>query len=331
MWAGVGMSRKIPKFLVYGEGNPEIEERIQPRLPIRNWDALDREEKKLMPSLLSQFFSISDNNTIQTIAYLNHHFMRTSPGRELLKHLTPYDGELSDFDEWSHPYHLSAAEDDFRNIFMDGSEALVFCMLSKFAKNLINEQYYDVAVKENDEEKQQKYIDRAFKEFDKFAKILNHIFGQFSINQMLTRNGFVPRQDERITEDVYVPTLRILANPQWKDVSDDLARMFEDYREKKYAEAITKAHSTVQRFLQILVGENGKNGKGEMGKLFQQAKDRGLISENAEPFVTAIQKTIVRARATSSDAKPAKKDATAADVLLVMNTVMVFLQYCLSK
>jgi hypothetical protein len=41
--------------------------------------------------------------------------------------------------------------------------------------------------------------------------------------------------------------------------------MFEDYRQEDYAMTITKAHRAVQRFLQILVGAEGKNGKGEVG------------------------------------------------------------------
>jgi len=87
-----------------------------------------------------------------------------------------------------------------------------------------------------------------------------------------TRNGFVPRQDNKITEEIYTPTLRVLADPKWKSVSIDLAKMFEDYRNENYPESITKAHSAVHRFLQILVGEEGKSGRGEVGKLFQKAK-----------------------------------------------------------
>lgn len=123
---------------------------------------------------------------------------------------------------------------------------MVFRMLSKFAESHID------------------HFDEAFNKFNQLANCLNHIFEQFAVNQLVTRNGFVPRQDDKITEEVYIPTLSILADPKWKSVSTDLALMFEDYREENYAEAITKAHRAVQRFLQVLVGEEGKSGKGEV-------------------------------------------------------------------
>jgi hypothetical protein len=109
--------------------------------------------------------------------------------------------------------------------------------------------------------------------------------------------------------------------------------MFEDYRKEDYPEVITKAHRAVQRFLQVLVGEEGKSGKGEVGKLFQKAKEDGIIPINrfTEPLVNVIQGFITSERATNSTAKPAMKDATPSDALLMMNVVMVFLQYCLQK
>jgi hypothetical protein len=109
--------------------------------------------------------------------------------------------------------------------------------------------------------------------------------------------------------------------------------MFEEYRDRNYAEAITKAHAAVHRYLQILVGEDGKSGKGEVGKLFAAAKEAGLVPANrfSEPLVNLLQGYIVSERATNSTAKPALREATASDALLMMNVVLVFLQHCLQE
>ena len=223
---------------------------------------------------------------------------------------------------------------DFKHIFLtDPSDAMVFRMLSKFAECHIDDHYYRRATESTDEKEREEHVASAFKKFDQLANCLNHIFEQFSVNQIITRNGFVPRQDEKITSDIYMPTLKILSDPKWESVSADLSKMFEDYRGENYPEAITKAHSAVQRFLQILVGEEGKSGKGEIGKLFKEAKDEGIIPVNrfTEPMIAVFQSYIPSERATNSTAKPAIKDATSSDALLMMNVVMILLQHCLQE
>jgi hypothetical protein len=229
---------------------------------------------------------------------------------------------------------MKAALLDFQHIFLQEKlDAMVFRMLSKFANNYIDRYNLGLAEKEEDENKRKEYIIYAFERFDPLANCLNHIFEQFSVNQIVTRNGFVPRQDEKITKEIYIPTLKVLTDPKWKSVNTDLAKMFEDYRSENYPEVITKAHAVVQRFLQILVGEEGKNSKGELAVLFKKAKNEGFISVNrfVEPVITAIQGFIPSERATNSTAKPAIKEATPSDALLMMNVVMILLQHCLQK
>ena len=279
----------IPKFLLYGQDDPRIEEDIQPRLPLRRWGNLEAAEKETALRELKNngWLKNYSSNILETIDYLNHNFLRQCPGKNL----------------------------------------------PKFAESYIDKTYYQWAKKEQDEIKRDADIAQAFSNFDRLANCFNHIFDQFSINALFTRNGLVPRQDEKITEEVYVPTLKILTDPKWKTVSNDLAQMFEDYREENYSEAITKAHRAVQRFLQILVGEEGKSGKGEIGKLFIKAKLENIIPANhfTEPIVNVFQSYISSERATNSTAKPALKEATPSDALLMMNVVMVFLQFCLQK
>lgn len=324
---------KIPKFLLYGQDDPDVEQNIQPLLVLRRWGDLSDEEKTIAYRQIENSGWLNDYSSeiLQTIEYLNSAFLRQCPGRHLhaIKPKQDYRGGYGNEHE-----RKEAALLDFQHIFLqDKSDAMVFRMLSKFASCYIDGYDYRRATETEDEAERQKLTEEAFDKFDRLANCLNHIFEQFAVNQIVTRNGFVPRQDEKIIAEIYIPTLKVLVDPKWKSVNSDLAKMFEDYREENYSEAITKAHSAVQRFLQILVGEEGKNSKGEVGKLFKKAKDEGLIPVNrfTEPVINAIQGFIPSERATNSTAKPAVKNATSSDALLMMNVIMVLLQYCLQN
>ncbi|MBI2444074.1 MAG: hypothetical protein HYV42_02425 [Candidatus Magasanikbacteria bacterium] len=324
---------KLPKFLLYGQDDPHVEESIQPMLALRQWRDLSDDEKRIAYQQIENNGWLNDYSSeiLQTIEYLNSAFLRQCPGRHLhnIKPEHDYRGGYGNEHE-----RKKAALLDFQHIFLqEKSDAMVFRMLSKFAGCYIDGFDYRRASEATDETERKKLIEGAFDKFDRLANCLNHIFEQFAVNQIVTRNGFVPRQDEKITAEIYEPTLHVLSDPKWKPVSNDLAKMFQDYREENYPEAITKAHGAVQRFLQILAGEEGKSGKGEVGRLFQEAKSKGLIPINrfTEPLVNVIQGFIVSERATNSTAKPTLKNATASDALLMMNIVMVFLQYCLQN
>ena len=321
---------EISKFSLYGENDPQIEEAIQPCLGLRNWGDLESGEKKTaLKYMINQgWLKDTSREILQTIEHLNHKYLRQCPGKRLHA-ITPE----RDIRGYSNEYErMEAAFTDFKDIFVsEKTEAMALRMISVFAQSCINNMNYKWAVKEKKEKRREELIGEAFKRFDRLANCLNHIFEQFSVNVQLTRSGLIPKQDEKITKEIYEPTLKILADPKWKTVNDDLAQMFEDYREGNYPEVITKAHSAVQRFLQILVGEEGKSGKGEVGKLFGAAKKKGLIPVDrfTEPIIKVFQGFIVSERAKKSTVKPALKDATPSDALLMMNVVMVFLQHCL--
>jgi len=321
----------IPKFALYGDGDPQIEESIQPRLDIREWGDLGIDEKKIALQQIQNMRWLRDDsaNVLSAITYMNDAFLRQCPGKRLHA-ITPdfdFQGRRNNENEIRRAAYL-----DFCDIFVgEKSESMVLRMLSHFAKSYINEDYLRSAEISEDIETKSKNIEQAYSKFDFLGNCLNHVFDQFSINIQLTRNGLIPKQDEKITKDIYEPTLKMLADPKWKTVSDNLAQMFSDYTEGDYPEVITKAHSSVQRFLQVLVGEEGKSGKGEVGKLFGKAKEAGIlpIDRFTEPVINVLQGFIVSERANNSTAKPAIKDATSEEALLIMNVVMVFLQHCL--
>ena len=258
---------------------------------------------------------------MEVIIQLNNRYLRLLPGKNM-HYLSQGKSEFQ------------AGIEDFEYIFLnERSGDLVLCMLSLFAKEHISDWFLHAAQEEKDSEERAGLINQAFDEFDRLAKCLNHIFEQFSINLLVTRNGFIPRQDDRIDKEVYEPTLKVLSDPKWKSVSDDLADMFNDYQKQSYPEAITKAHSAVQRFLQILVGNEGKNGRGELKELFALARKEGVISENqfTRDIVKVFHGFISSERANNSTAKPALRPTSSSDALLVMNVVMVFIQHCLQN
>lgn len=322
---------EVPEFRLYGEGDPGLEEAIQPALALRPWSDLTGHEKEIaLRELLNRgWLNDYSGECLITIEYLNRTYLRQCPGQRLHQ-IKPshdrYDGNENE--------RRRAAVADFKDIFLrEPAEPLVLRMLSVFAKQYIDSSYYRSAAAGGDEETRKHQVDLAFEKFDRLANCINHIFEQFAVNQLVTRSGLVPRQDERITKELYVPTLVALSDPRWVSVSTDLAKAFDDYRHKNYPETITKAHSAVQRFLQILLGEEGKNAKGELGKLFKAAKDQGIIPVNrfTEPIIGAVLGFIPAERATNSTAKPAIKEAAPADALLMLNVVMVLLQYCLQN
>jgi HEPN domain-containing protein len=325
---------KIPKFLLYGEGDVSTEEMLQPALPFREWNELSSEEKQTAFQELKNSLWVEDYSVeiLETISYLNHNFLRQSPGKNLHAIQPSRDyrgGGGNDFER------MHAAVIDFKHIFLsEESDGMVYRMLTKFAEAYIDSYYYQMAKETKVKEEKEKYLEVAFEKFDPLANCLNHIFEQFAVNQILTRSGLIPRQDKKIVDGIYIPTLKILADPKWISVNAIIAQMFDDYREKDYPEVITKAHSAVQKFLQILVDNgDGKNGKGELGKLFTQAKQSGLIPVNrfTEQIINVFQAYISSERATNSTAKPALSVATSADALLMMNVVMTLLQFCLQK
>ena len=142
-----------------------------------------------------------------------------------------------------------------------------------------------------------------------------------------------PEPPLTIERELYKPTLKALSDPKWGPLNKILVLMFEDFREGRYPETITKAHSAIHCFLQILVREPGTNAKGELGRLVKEGKKAGLIPTNqfTEPFLQNIQSFITSERATNSTAKPAQIPASSSDALLMMNLTILFLQHCLQR
>ncbi len=320
----------IPTFKLFGEDDPDVQAVLRPDIGYRDWHDLTVDEKSIALIELGHrtVFDSGDAVLVETILFLNQNYLAQCPGVNF------HNVDRSRFEGHNTQEMILAAYKDFEFIFKnETSSEMVMLMISKYVKCFIYEKELERAEQELDFEKKEKLIQSAYETFDRVASDFNHIFEQFSINQEVTRGGFVPRQSKKISEFIYQPTLEILSDPKWQSVNSDLSKMFDDFQNAKYSEAIAKAHSAVQRFLQVIIGEEGKNGKGNFGQLFSEAKKNGLISDNqfTGPVINAMQRYIPSERANNSTAKPAVKDATYSDALLMMNVVMVLIQHCLQN
>lgn len=318
----------IPTFSLYGDNVSDFDALVQPSLALRAWGEVSEKERNIaFQQLVNTGWMDRSGEILATISYLNDKYLRACPGKHL--HAIPPE---------RHPHssdgkRRQAATTDFYRIFMEESDPLVLKMISKLAQCLIGQYELQHAAKSADVDVRNKKIEEAFSNFDRFSNCINHLFEQFSVNQLLTRSGFIPRQDAAINSALYIPTLQALADPKWVPVNHILASMFEDYRDGHFAEVITKAHSAVHSFLQVAVGEPGQNAKGEVGKLFKEAKARGLVPSNrfTEPYLGSIQSFLTSERATNSTAKPALGPTSNSDALFMMNMTLLFLQYCLQS
>ena len=319
--------KEIPRFKLFSESYPEIIEHIQQQPPLRQWSDIDVEEKQNMLNELVITKVLKDNSrpVLASVAHLNRKYLLVRPGKYLYKHQAFLDRDPLG--------ENSAARKDFEEIFVHAdSQGLVFEMLSMFAKCFINGYYLDLAKNAKNDEHRAQYIQSAYSDFERLKWHLDNIFGQFGVNMSLTRNGFVPVVDEKILDEIYQPVLRVLSDPKWEMVNADMREMFDSYHVQEYPEVIAKASNIVQRYLQVLVGEE-KNVKGGFGKLFELAKRKGITSDH--PFtnriINAIESFISEERANKSSAKPSKKQPTSSDALITMHVVMVFLQHCLQN
>ena len=300
-------------FKLYWEDDPEFFKKIIWDIGFRDWCSVSVDQRKvaLQHLINSWWLDEFSDEALYAISTLNHNFLAILPGKRLHKIIPVHD-----IHRWNEYERKKAAYQDFCEIFTTTSSDPIFLrMISEFASKFLNS-VFDL------------------ERFDRLANCLNHIFDQFSVNIHMTKNGLIPRQDDRIINEIYNPTLAVLSDQKWQNVNTHLREMFNDFHAKKYSECITKAHSAVQRFLQILVWqEEGKNWEGEIGKLFSEIKNRKIIPIDRfnEPIIDVFKSFIPSQRATKSTAKPSKQEALPSDALLMMNVVMVLIQHCLQS
>lgn len=335
-------------FKLWSELNPEAKKELKPDFGFRNWNSLGKDEKDKIWKYLEYYFFDKDiktsydnfrnkknyyefygeyqekeqkqNRVLYSIADLNARYKAKSYAKNFLEY-----------------NNLNSVCHDFYEIFIKQNEHVVMELLSLYCKVLISERA-DKRIYKEKNERENRYQERLqewrWGDFDKFAKDLNEVFGDFGVNLHLTRQRFMPRQEQKIMEEIYEPVLGCLSHPKWEKVSKLLSDGFDEYRKNTpqgYSNCVTNTISAVQAFLQIIV--NGKIGKGKISELVIKGQKKKLIPNDF--FTTTIFKKIesifARERQETGIAHPKKEYATEKNARTILNLAMIFFQHCIQK
>ncbi len=316
-----------PIFKIYWEWNPEIEAKIKWNLSIKHWDGLEERHKKNIILYLEKKKWIDEYSDILVNIwnYFNEKLMSVYPFRSLNKIIPEKD--YSSAYRYKNDYEMKkAAYNDFKEVLLNAKEEIVYMVISKFAEKQIDFSIYSrLTIDSTDED-----IYKAFEKFDRFCNCFNHISEQYWLDVILTRDWLIPKQDEIIINNVYIPTISLLQNPKWDEVDKLLLKVFEDFQNKKYSLVISWSHNTLQKFLQVFLWEKEENWKWAFWKYFSEFKKNEKLNNQYTSWIIAFTQSFLSSeRAGKSEAKPTKNIPTFKDALLVMNSVMIFINFCL--
>lgn len=332
-------------FKLWSETNIEIKEQLKPDLWIRSWDFLNKVEKEKIWKYLEEYFFNKDKKIYKRMEspywerIYNYEFSKTFnviSVSEIISHtIYSLNQKYKSKSYWINflkNQTLLNACNDFYNIFMLEDENVVLELLSLYALILHDLSikrvwwyYYDdkISPEENDKHK----LNHKLEEFDDFSKRLNEVFNDFWLNIILTRQWFIPKQWEKIIEEIYKPTLDFLSDGKYKEVNRDLWDAFSDYHKKDYSWTITKTISAIQAFLQISI--KWEVWKWDIADLISEAIKKELIPNDI--FTITIFKNInsiiMRERQETADAHPKKEYANEQNARLILNLSMIFMQH----
>lgn len=318
----------IPDFKIYWEWDSNMEKKLRWDLSLRLWTDLNERDKNniILYFIKNDWINEYSETLVKIWKFFNESYMELCPFKELNKIIPERDYARP---EYRNLFEMKkAAFWDFKTILLSSCEEIVYKVITKFAREQIDFYRYnnlsDTSIKDD--------IDKAFEKFDKFCNCFNHISEQYSLKVILTREWLIPKQDEIIINKVYIPTISLLQNPKWELVNIELIKVFDDFQNKKYSSVISGSHNVVQKFLQIFLWEKEENGKWAFWKYFSEfKKNEEINNEYTKWIIWFTQNFLSSERAEKSDAKPWKKVPLMEDALLVMNSSLVFINYCLLK
>lgn len=295
---------------------------MHPSLGYRSWNELTADEKDKVWHFLKDYFLNDDNlRTFFAIYCLNENHKYRAYGKHFLHNKSKQNAKM-----------------DFEHIFKNESQNVLLELFSCFSRAILTEKSEEIIYRgsnESDDEYKKRTNEYRHGDFDKFAERLNDVFEQFGVNVLLTKQGFIPRQDDYITKEIYIPVLTFLSEKEWGSVNRDLKDAFKEYQEKTeqgYSSSITHAISALQAFLQIIV--DGKSGSSEgVASLVKKAQEKNTIP--TDKFSSEIFKNLdailMRESGKSGDAHPKQEYANEKNARLVLNLIMIFMQHCIQK
>ncbi|MFA6132180.1 MAG: hypothetical protein WC702_03955 [Patescibacteria group bacterium] len=295
-------------FDKWSHSNSTAREVLRPNLGIRSWDEIDRNQKKnIWLCFINKGWFGVDKGIHQTIYQFNEDNKARSFCNNLQQHGGPH---LRDEGGWQSIETCcpDAAQRDFDHIFHEETQDVFYELISYYIGVLREERIID------------------------FIDLFNDISNQFGLNVLLNKEGFILRQDEKITKEIFEPVLNCLGHKKWEPVSRDFRNATSAYlknTEEGYSSSITLACAALQGFMQIIV--NGEIGKGDLGILIKEAQRKELIPNNSftVKIFKDIESILMQERQTKGDPHPKKEYANEKTARLVLNLVMIFMQHCL--
>ncbi len=335
-------------FKPWSQLNPKAKKELKPDFGFRNWNSLNKDEKYKIWKYLEFYFFDRQKRTRYVRggdkeAYYEFYEKENSDEKERrqqrisisIKALNRIYKAKSYARNFLENGTLNSACCDFYEIFVTQNEYVVMELFSLYSEVLIMERA-DETINRKENEKEQEYQKRLqnwkWKDFDKFCADLNEVFADFGINLYLTRQGFMPRQEEKIVKEIYEPVLSYLSHPRWKEVSGLFSDSFKEYRKNTpqgYSNCVTNTVSGIQAFLQIVVNE--KTGKGEISKLIPEAQKKNLIPSDffTQKIFANIESILARQRQETGIAHPKKEYASEKNARIILNLAMIFFQHCI--
>lgn len=339
-------------FKSWSENNTAAQKTLKPDLGLRQWDSLSDDEKILIWRHLESYFFNIDKFEYDQYDH-NHEYTNLSGDYYLF--YDPYAGEKRERIDRSiatinkkyktknyaknfiktHS-HFSACM-DFHFVFAKAEGDAVLELLSYYCRGILVERevFYR---KKNENESLEEFESEKEKwhyaEFDKFAEDLNEVFTDFGLNVYLSRNGFIPKQDDKITKKIFEPVLQSLKDTKWKEINRLLSDAFFEYTKNTpngYSTCVTHTVAAVEAFLQIIV--KGKAGEGDFAGLISEGQRKGLVPEDffTREMFKIIVSVLMKERKETGDSHVKKSYATEKNAKMVLNLSMIFIQHCLVK
>jgi hypothetical protein len=301
-------------FNKWSQLNPNAKKVISPDLGIRSWDQIDKNQKQtIWLHFINKGWFNAGEETYRAIKQFNEDNMAGSFCNHLQQHGETHYHEMRGIDYGIKSCCYDVAQRDFDHIFHTLPQDIFYELLSYYASILYNDT-----------------LDK--KHGSRFENLFNNISNQFGLNVLLNNNGFILRQDPKITAEIYVPVLNYLNDKKWEAVNRDLTEATAAYlknTEEGYSAAVTLIVAALQAFMQILV--NGEIGKGDLGDLVKEAQVKKIIPDDSfsVKIFKDIESVLMQERKTTGNAHPKKEYADEKSTRLVLNLAMIFMQHCI--
>lgn len=328
-------------FKLWSETSSKIKNELKPNLWLRWWNSLDENDKyKIWKFMEKYFFNFEQRehnyskNTDEYLFYWHVHYKDQLKYRiESCIYLLNEKYKSKSFaSDYLRNNTLNNACSDFYAIFSEHDENIVLELLSIYSKILIKwskdtNSYLAQLDDESNDTYNTRFNDYQYLYFDEFSNRLNEVFSDFWINLVLTRLWFIPKQEQKIVDNIFKPTLELLSDKKWDKVSRDLSDWFSDYSRKDYSWCITKSISAIQWFIQIQV--DWKLSNLSINDWIKKSKKMWLIPDDifTETIFKNLESIISRERQETADAHPKRAYANEQNARLILNLSMVFMQH----